>query len=100
MVMVSPAFSARSSPSYKYLQVSIPVHISDSHAIVELGGVVVVVWRKDGLGYSWEHGLWPLSHREDGQEQNQPQQHPYLKGETHYLQHDSTVFVLKNSSAE
>lgn len=40
------------SPSYKHLQVPVCIYISDSHTIVELGGVVVIVGRKDGLGYS------------------------------------------------
>lgn len=40
-----------SSPSYKHLQVPVSIYISDSHTIVELGGVVVIVGRKYGLGY-------------------------------------------------
>lgn len=68
------------SPSYKHLQVSVCIYICDSHTIVELGGVVVIVGRKDGLAYSREHGLRSLSRGERRQEQDQPQQHPHLKG--------------------
>lgn len=71
------------SPCYKHLQVSVSVYIGDGHAVVELGGVVVVVGRKDALGYSGKHGLRSLSRGDGRQEQDQPQQHPRLKGEKH-----------------
>lgn len=72
------------SPSYKYLQVSVPVHVGDGHAVVELSGVVVVVRREDGPGYGREHGLWALSRGVGRQEQKQqPQQHPHLRAEAH-----------------
>lgn len=71
------------SPCYKHLQVSVSVYIGDGHAVVELGGVVVVVGWKDALGYSGKHGLRSLSRGDERQEQDQPQQHPRLKGEKH-----------------
>lgn len=69
------------SPSHKHLQVAVSVHVGDGYAIVELGGVVVVVGRKDGFGDGGEHGLRSLSRGDGRQEQNQPQQHGRLEGE-------------------
>lgn len=40
------------SPSYKHLQVSVSVYVGDGHAVVELGGVVVIVGMEDALGDS------------------------------------------------
>lgn len=68
------------SPSYKHLQVSISIYVSDGHAVVELGGVIVIVGMEDALGDSWEHGLRSLSWGDGRQEQNQQRQHPHLKG--------------------
>lgn len=65
------------SPSHHDLKAAISIQVSDSHAVVELCGVAVVVRREQLVGDGGEHGLTALGAlTEPGQGQQAQRQHP------------------------
>lgn len=81
---VTEAFGVPHSPRHHDLEVTVGIQVGDGHAVVELGGIAVVVRRQEAVGDGCKHGLAALGAlAQPGQGQQAQRQHPGHLGETY-----------------